>query len=174
MTDYYNKYLKYKTQYINLKNGYQLGGTQNYSHIYVFNKLNQIIEQISHNEYNNKIHVLMDDKQLIRLSKMNDKKIKKTIQSQPKYKSKFFHVSTREFPYPIQDKNKNKTSCLGKGIYKNPQGIWFSCGVSWQKYIGNMPNPWSFATYVYELEPSITVLKISSINELKKFNHVTI
>lgn len=58
---------------------------------------------------------------------------------------------------------------LSNNFYKNPQGIWFSCGVSWQKYIGNDPNPWSLATYVYELEPSDTVLKISSINELKKF-----
>ena len=54
MTDYYNKYIKYKTKYINLKNGYQLGGTFNYSVIYVFNKLNQIIEQISYNKYDKK------------------------------------------------------------------------------------------------------------------------
>ena len=125
----------------------------------------------------------MDDNQLIALSKMNADNIKKTIQSQPKYKSqeseafkveplaptKFFHVSTREFPYPIQDTNKINTNWLGKGIYKNPQGIWFSCGVSWQKFIGNKPNQWSLATYVYELEPYDTVLKISSINELEKF-----
>jgi hypothetical protein len=169
MTDYYKKYLKYKTKYLNLKNGYQLGGAYNYSNIYVFNKLNQIIEEISYDKYDKKIHIIMDDKQLIKLSKMNDKKIKNTIQSQPKYKSKFFHVSTKEFPYPIQDKNKDKSSWLGKGIYKNPRGIWFSCGVSWQKYIGNKPNQWSLATYVYELEPSDTVLKISSIDELKKF-----
>jgi hypothetical protein len=169
MTDYYKKYLKYKTKYLNLKNGYQLGGAHNYSNIYVFNKLNQIIEEISYDKYDKKIHIIMDDKQLIKLSKMNDKKIKNKIQSQPKYKSKFFHVSTKEFPYPIQDKNKDKSSWLGKGIYKNPQGIWFSCGVSWHKFIGNKPNQWSLATYVYELEPSDTVLKISSIDELKKF-----
>jgi hypothetical protein len=48
----------------------------------------------------------MDDERLDKLSKINDKKIKKTIRSQPKYKSKYFHVSTKEFPYPTQDKNK--------------------------------------------------------------------
>ena len=169
MTDYYNKYKIYKTEYLNLKNGYQLGGTRNYSVIYVLNKFNSIIEAIPYNYYDKKKHILMDDNQLITLSKMNANNIKKTIQSQPKYKSKFLHISTREFPYPIQDTNKNKTSWLGKGIYKNPQGIWFSCGISWQKYVGDTPNQWSLATYIYELEPSDTELKISSINELKKF-----
>ena len=50
MTDSYKKYLKYKTKYLNLKNGYQLGGAHNYSNIYVFNKLNQIIEKISYDK----------------------------------------------------------------------------------------------------------------------------
>jgi hypothetical protein len=60
-------------------------------------------------------------------------------------------------------------SWLGDGIYKNPQGIWFSCGLAWQEFIGGLPSKWTLSTYIYEIIPSQTILYISSIKELKEF-----
>ena len=179
------KYIKYKTKYLELKNDISIQfssnddndsnfpiqtGGYNFSEIVVFNKLSNIVETIYFSKYDEKIHQYIDDNQLKKISKNNDKKIKNIIKSQPNYKKKFFHVSTKQFEYPIQDKDKDYTSWLSGNLYKNPKGIWLSCGFSWQKYIGNNPGPWSLGTYVYEMEP--TVLFISSVKELKKFiNH---
>jgi len=170
MNDYYIKYQKYKSKYLELKNiENQVGGVHSYSNLYVLNKLNNIIERIPYKTFDEKIHIFVGDKELKKLSEKNNKNIKKFIKNQTKYANKYYHVSKNLFPYPILDKNKDETSWLGNGIYKNPQGIWFSCGLSWQNYIGNYPNPWSLATYIYEIEPSDRVLKISSVPELKKF-----
>jgi len=186
--DYKEKYIKYKTKYLFMKNNYLLNNNEEnslnssnsfieqsggdnikYSKLYVFNRLYQIIEIISYNKFDNKIHISIDDDKLVKLSKINYKKIINTIKLQPKYKLKYFHTSNREISYPITDKNKDMSSWLGDGIYKSPKGLWFSCGESWQKFIRNVPNPWSLATYIYELEPSQTVLKISSKEELENF-----
>lgn len=44
-----------------------------------------------------------------------------------------------------------------------------SYGLSWQKHVGNYPSQWSLATYIYEIEPSDTVLYILNIKELQNF-----
>jgi len=166
---YKNNYIKYKIKYLDIKNNLlQNGG--GYSNIYVYNKLKNIIERINFNNYDNKIQVYIDDTKLVKVAKRNDVEIKKIIKSQTNYKNRFFHVSTKEFPYPFDDKKDNYTTWFGgNGVYKNPQGIWISCGLSWQNYIGNSPNSWSLATYIYEIEISDTVLHIKSLLELENF-----
>ena len=169
-TNYYEKYLKYKQKYLYLQNNIQNGGiSQSYSRIYVYNKLNNVIERINYNKYDNKIHIYVDDKKLEKIAIKNDKQIKKIISSQENYKNKFYHVSINEFEYPIIDKKEDYTSWLGNGIYKNPKGIWISCGLSWQKFIGNRVSNWSLSSFIYDIEPSETILYIKSVDELKKF-----
>lgn len=146
----------------------QTGG-YNFSEIVVFNKLSNIVETIYYSKYDERIHTYIDDDMLKKISKNNDKKIKAVIKSQHNYKKKFYHICTRQFEYPINDKETDYTSWLGGNLYKNPKGIWISCGLSWQKYIGNEPNQWSLGTFIYQIEPTDTVLHISSVKELKKF-----
>lgn len=146
-----------------------LSGGYNYSEIYVFNKLTNIIEPIYYSKYDEKIHTYVDDDMLKKISKNNFKKICKIIKSEPNYKKKFFHVSIRPFEYPILDKNKDNSSWLGGNLYKNPKGIWISCGLAWQNYIGDDPNNWSLSSYIYTIEPTNTVLHINSIEQLEKF-----
>jgi len=118
--DYKEKYIKYKTKYLFMKNNYLLNNNEEnslnssnsfieqsggdnikYSKLYVFNRLYQIIEIISYNKFDNKIHISIDDDKLVKLSKINYKKIIDTIKLQPKYKLKYFHTSNREISYPI-------------------------------------------------------------------------
>lgn len=151
------------------KNKIPQSGGYNFSQIYVFNRLSNIIENIYFSKYDPKIHKYVDDEMLKKISKNNDKNIKKVIMSQPNYKIKFYHVSTKQFEYPIQEKDQDYSSWLGGNLYKNPKGIWLSCGISWQKFIGNRPNQWSLGTYIYEMEPTNTVLFINSLMQLEKF-----
>jgi hypothetical protein len=165
--DNYQKYIKYKQKYLQLKN-IQAGGK--YSMIYVFNKLKNIIEKIPYDDFNEIIHVFIDDKQLESLAKKNHNKIKNIIKSQPNYKKKFYHVSISEFNFPFTDKTNNNNSWLGNDIYKNPFGIWLSCGISWQNYISDCPNKWSLATYIYEIKlNSDNIIFISNLTQLKNF-----
>lgn len=62
---------------------------------------------------------------------------------------------------------------MGKSIYHNPNGIWVSCGLSWIDYASHWKyNQWCISTYVYEITLDDTILKISTVEELKKFiNH---
>ena len=64
--DYYHKYLKYKTKYLKY---IQTGGKKqgNYSNVYVFDKLNNIIKKIAYAEFNNKIHMIINDNELSKL-----------------------------------------------------------------------------------------------------------
>ena len=163
--NFHEKYLKYKIKYLKLKNN-KKGGS--YSNVYVFNKLTNIIDRIPYKLFDNKIHVIMDDDVLIKVSKKNDIKIKKYISNIPNYKKKYFHVSLKLFEN-IENKDMISTSWLGNGIYKNPQGIWISCGLAWQDFIGGMPSKWSLSTYIYEIIPSQTILHISSVKELTEF-----
>jgi len=140
-----------------------------YSEIYVLNKLSNIIERISYNKLDEKIHKTIDDKLLEKLSKKNISSIKKVIKSQESYSKKYYHTSTTIFPYPIEDKYTDNSSWLGKGLYKNPRGIWIGCGTSWYKFITDKPNPWSLGTYLYEVEISDSVMRISSLQEFKSF-----
>lgn len=161
-----DKYLKYKKKYLELKYK-QIGN--GYSQIHVYNNLYNIVELIDYSNYDEKIHKFIDDKKLEEIAKKNDENIKKVIKSEQNYNKKFYHVSTKEFPYPIIDKQYDLSSWVGKNIYKNPNGVWISYGLSWQKYVGNYPSQWSLATYIYEIEPSDTVLYISNIKELQNF-----
>lgn len=163
--DYKEKYIKYKRKYLELKYN-QNGGS--YSNIYVFNRLNNIIDQIAFKDYDETIHIAIDDKQLEEYAVKNTNAIKNIIEKQKKYKSKFFHVSINEFK-TINDTHNNDKSWLYGNIYKNPIGVWISCGLSWQKFIGNSPSQWSLSTYVYEIIPSDNILKINNVNELEKF-----
>jgi hypothetical protein len=165
------KYLKYKTKYLELKqNQIQIGS--GYSKIYVLNKLSNIVEYIDLANFDMRIHENIEDKKLKKIAEKNYLKIKKIIGSEQNYKKKFYHVGTKEFAYPIIDKHLDMSSWLGKNIYKNPQGIWISCGLAWQKYIGadsSYPSPWTLGTYIYEIEPTDDVLLISNLKELKNF-----
>jgi hypothetical protein len=58
---------------------------------------------------------------------------------------------------------------LGHQLYYNPHGLWISCGLSWQSFVGNTPSQWSLGTFIYEITLSDSVLKISNIKELKGF-----
>jgi hypothetical protein len=72
----HKKYLKYKIKYLwNLIKNNQKGGS--YSNVYAFNKLNNIIERLSYKLFNDKIHIIIDDDVLVKLSNKNDMKIKK-------------------------------------------------------------------------------------------------
>lgn len=166
--DIENKYLKYKVKYLEFKNNQEGGEEFSYSKVYVFNKLNNIIDRIPYKIFDNKIHVIMDDIMLEKVSKKNNMKIRKYISYISNYKKKFFHVSIKLFEN-IENKDTYEKSWLGEGIYKNPQGLWFSCGLSWQDFIGSKPNKWSLSTYIYEIIPSNTILHISSVDELKIF-----
>ena len=169
--DSFNNYIKYKIKYINLKN-YILQNGGKYSNMFVYNKLKNIIENIPVNFFDNKIHLYINDKKLEKIAKKNDLQIKKIIKSDKNYKNKFYHVSINEFIYPFINTKDNYSTWLGSNLYKNPQGIWLSCGLSWQNFIGNLPNPWSLATYIYEIDISNTVLHIKSLLELENFiNH---
>jgi len=175
MLSFRETYIENKSRFLELKvhndDHYEqlYGGDSNsYSKVYVLDKLTNTIDHIQYSTYDSMIHKIIDDKLLQKVSKRNDAKIKKTISKQKNFKNKYYHVSTRPFEN-IEDKDKDKTSWLGNGLYSNPRGVWISCGVSWQKFIGNDPSPWSLATYVYEVIPSDTILKISSLKELKNF-----
>ena len=175
MSSFHEIYIENKSRFFELKvinnHKYELlygGNSNNYSQVYVLDKLTNIIEQIPYSIYDSMNHKIIDDTLLQKLSKKNDAKIKRTISKQKNFKNKYYHVATRSFKN-IEDKDKDKTSWLGNGLYTNPRGVWISCGMAWQKYIGNEPNPWSLATYVYQVIPSNTILKISSLDELKKF-----
>jgi hypothetical protein len=139
-----------------------------YSIIYVFNKLSNTIESILYDKYDKQIHMPINDRLLEKLSKKNHQRLKQFIEKIPNYKKKYFHVTTHIITN-IVDTTKNENSWLGNGIYKNPIGIWFSCGVSWQNYIGYIPNKWALSTYIYEIIPSKNILHITSIAELIKF-----
>lgn len=170
-SDNYNNYIKYKIKYINLKNHILQNGGE-YSNMFVYNKLKNIIENIPVNFFDNKIHLYINDKKLEKIAKKNDLQIKKIIKSDKNYKNKFYHVSINEFIYPFINTKDNYSTWLGSNLYKNPRGIWLSCGLSWQNFIGNLPNPWSLATYIYEIDISNTVLHIKSLLELENFiNH---
>lgn len=136
--------------------------------VYVFNKLHNIIQNISCVDYDDRIHVSLKKKALNELSKLNHQEIVKTIQSIPKHESKYFHVSIKPFLYPLQDVNHIEYS-WADDMYMNPMGTWISCGISWQNFIGDEPNQWSLATYIYEIIPSKTVLKISNLKQFKEF-----
>ena len=139
-----------------------------YSLIYVFNKLSNNIENILYSKYDKLIHIAIDDRLLEKLSKKNTIKIKKYIIKISNYKKKYFHVSVHIINN-ILDTTKNKNSWLGDGIYQNPVGLWISCGISWQNYIGGSPNKWALSTYIYEIIASDNILHISSISELSSF-----
>jgi hypothetical protein len=97
--NYYDKYLKYKKKYLELDkihNENQSGGYA-YSRVYVLNKLSKVIEQIPFDKFDSKIHVIIHDYDLEKLSKKNDTKIRNFISKQPNYKKKFYHVSTNTF-----------------------------------------------------------------------------
>lgn len=163
----FDKYIKYKRKYLQLKY-VQNGGL--YSKMWVFNKLVNIIEQISPDWFDRTIHIYIEDKKLELIAKNNDQRIKQIIKTQPNYKKKFYHVSSRIIGYPMTDQVTNNNSWLGKGIYQNPNGIWLSCGISWQKYIGDKPSQWSLATFIYEIEPNFqNVLVISDLTQLETF-----
>lgn len=144
------------------------GNTNSFNRVYVLDTLTNVIERIPYSDYNETTHRIVDDKLLQKLSKKNDTKIRRTISGQKNFKNKFFHVATRPFKN-IEDRDQDKTSWVGEGLYANPRGVWISCGLAWQKYIGNTPHQWSFATYIYEVIPSDTILKISSVKELERF-----
>ena len=137
--------------------------------IYVLNKLYNIIEMIEYKNYDVLVHKIIDDELIIKYATKNFNKIIKVIKSVSNYNNKFFHTSIKPFTYPIIDNEKNFNSFLGGSLYKNPIGIWLSCGYSWQKYISDYPSQWSLATYIYQIELSNTILHISSLSELKKF-----
>ena len=164
--DIFNVYQTNKKHYIELNKISQNGGA--YSEIFVFNRLNNIIHKIPYAEYDRTIHNTVDDKELEELTIANDLNIKKVIEMHPKYKSRFFHVSLNMLN-GIYDTSNDHQSWAGSGFYYNPKGIWVSCGTSWQKYVGNKPRVWSLATYIYEIFPSETVLRIHSLNEFKEF-----
>jgi len=180
MTSFHGTYIKNKSRFLELRvnddndnnnDTYfeQYGGkSNNFSTVYVLDKLTNIIEHIPYSNYDETIHKIIDDKLLQKLAKKNDAKIKQTISKQKNFKHKYYHVASQPFKN-IEDKDQDKTSWVGCGLYTNPQGVWISCSLSWQKYIGNKPNQWSLATYIYEVVPSDTILKISSLKELKKF-----
>jgi hypothetical protein len=173
--DYKYKYLKYKRKYLELKHDQidsKLEYNQNggkYSEIFVYNNLLDIVEVIDYSNYNKMIHEYVNDKKLEKIAKKNDQNIKKVIKSRSNYNKKFYHISIKEFEYPILDKQSDFSSWLGENIYKNPKGIWISRGLSWQKFIGNFPSQWSLGTYIYEIAPSDSVLYISNLEELKEF-----
>lgn len=160
-----NQYMMNKDHYLDIPIT-QIGGA--YSQIYVFNRLNDTIVRIPYDQYDQRTHSPVSDDWLVKLAADNEQNIRKVIMEKKNYKKKFFHVSTRPFE-DILDTTYNNDSWLGNGIYKNPVGIWFSCGLSWQNFIGNRPNPWSLATYIYEIAISDSVLKISSVDELEQF-----
>lgn len=169
MTDYKAKYLKYKKKYFKLKQQQQQSGG-GYSEIFVYNNLNNTIEKIDYSNFDDKIHTFVSDKDLEKIAKHNFLKIKKIVSSEKNYKKKFYHTSAKIFEYPMLDKQSDFTSWLGNGVYKNPKGIWLSCGLSWQNYISNHPSPWSLGTYIYEIEPNFdNVLHISNLKELNDF-----
>ena len=166
MMDYY---YKYKTDYLELKQ-YQSGGGKIYGHsnVWVFDRLNNIITEIPYTLFNNKIHLIINDNELNILASENAIKIDNFIKNRKGYKKKFYHVSTTTINN-LYNKDSDHTSWVGEGLYNNPQGIWISCGLSWQKYIGTGVSQWSLANYIYEIVPSKKVLYIHSIEELKKF-----
>jgi hypothetical protein len=60
MNDYYIKYQKYKSKYLELKNTEnQVGGVHSYSNLYVLNKLNNIIERIPYKTFDKKFIFLL-------------------------------------------------------------------------------------------------------------------
>lgn len=136
--------------------------------IYIFNKLNNTIDQILCQNYDNKIQKTLPYKQVSELCKLNYSNIIKTIKSLPNYEKRYFHVSINEFEQPIHDINHDR-SWLGNDMYMNPRGIWLSCGISWQNYMGDGVNNWSMSSYLYEIEVNKSVLKISKLSEFKKF-----
>ena len=158
-----NNYIINKTKYKNLF--LQNGGR---SFVYVFNKLTNTIYRILYNKITPKYHIILSNELLHKMSKKNDIMIQKFIQKQHRYSKNYYHVS-RNIIEKIDDTYKNNSSWVGDGIYKNPIGLWISCGISWQKFIGYNPNAWSLATYIYEIIPSNTILYIKNIHELKTF-----
>ena len=150
------------------------GGDEIYSSflVYVYNKYMNIIEIITKKIYQKNIDefILIDDYKLLsELTIENNKNILSTIEKNGVHK--IYHVSI----YPLEEfvnTHENENSWVGVGnntIYKNPIGLWVSCGNSWQKYIGDTPNQWSIATYIYEVSLSNSVLYIHNIKEFEKF-----
>jgi hypothetical protein len=136
--------------------------------MFVFNKLNNTIDNISCSYYDKLIYRSIPYSDVNELCKLNYKQIVKTIKSLPNYENRYFHVSKYEFSYPIKD-NDSTDSWLGNDMYMNPLGIWMSCGLSWQNYTGDNINPWSMSTYIYEIEINKSVLKLSKLSEFEKF-----
>jgi hypothetical protein len=139
-----------------------------YCDMYVFNTVNNTIDGILCNEYDPKIHKSILEKEVIELCKLNDNHIRKTIQSLPHHENRYFHVSKYGFSYPLKD-NDSTESRVGNDMYMNPYGIWMSCGISWQNFIGNKINTWSLSTYVYEIEVNKSVLKLTKLSEFTNF-----
>lgn len=171
---YYDKYLKYKQKYLDLKEyseyiehhkNQQLGGS--YNMMYILNKMKNIVEYIPSESYNPNIDIPIDSELVKTIAIKNDLNIKKTISAEKDYEKKYYHVSNNTFEnINNTDKEGNISKTL---IYDNPKGIWLSCGLSWQKFIGNEPSRWSLASYIYEIIPNENILKISSVKELKQF-----
>jgi hypothetical protein len=137
--------------------------------IVVYNKTLKIIESINCNSYDKHKYVYVKNKELYELSINNNENIKKTIMNIPNYKKKYFHVTYKPLPNKIEDKHENMNSRLPGNIYQNPNGLWLSCGISWQDVLNNSVNQWSLATYIYQIEPTETVLKISTLKAFKEF-----
>jgi hypothetical protein len=140
-----------------------------YCSIYVFDKTSNTIYPIECNDYDKNIHIVIKNKTLNELSKINNENIKKTIMSIPNYKKKYFHVTYQPFSSKIEDMNEYNYSWLSSRIYYNPLGIWLSCGTSWQEFLSNSVDRWTLSTYIYQIVPTDTVLKISTLKAFKEF-----
>lgn len=137
--------------------------------IYIFDKSNKIIYLKDCRNYNPTNDIIIAPKDIKSIIKINNDNIKKTIMSIPNYKQKYFHISRTSLPSKLDDKQQNMDTWIDSDIYYNPLGIWLSCGISWQKYIDDVQTKWGYYTYLYQLEPTQTVLKISTLNEFKEF-----
>lgn len=134
---------------------------------WVYNLIIKKIEIRTKEEYNYnpEIYILLDEKTLEDLAKLNTENIIKAIKLNGE--DKYYNVGLEPIKF-IKDDYLNKESWLGSNIYHNPYGLWFGCGADWQRYIST-PSQWAFSIHLYEIELNPSVKKISSVEELKKF-----
>lgn len=137
--------------------------------IYVYDKRYNGIDYIICNKYDDNHHIIIKNKKIRELAKLNNENIKKTIMAIPNYKKKYFHISTVPFPSKLLDMKEYNFSWLSDDIYHNPYGIWLSCGISWQNFLEDSVDQWTLSTYLYQIVPTDTVLKISNLKNFKLF-----
>lgn len=121
-----------------------------------------------YNEFKNEF-IYVPDKKLSELVKKNVEAIEEAMKNYDSTNKCLYHMS-RDSIDKIVDTLDIKESWLGKSIYHNPIGLWFSCGDEWMKYSKKYEvQQWNMHTYLYEIKISDDVLQIKNLKEFEDF-----